>query len=96
MHFFYLSAHLFHLWIPQTTTTTARLACKAAMLNSGLEVARDANDGSLWLVNETGNNEEIPARELFGFNIGSFAEVTSGLWGLLFISWFQTFLVEIN
>ena len=51
------------------------------MLNSELDVARDSNDGSFWIINETETNTSIGAREIFGFNVGSFVEVTSGSWG---------------
>ena len=55
-----------------------RLLCKATLVNSTLEVAKDTNDGSLWLLNDEVSNAEVTARELFGFNVGQFSEVTAG------------------
>ena len=41
-------------------------------------VGQDTNDGSMWLLNDTTENEDVSARELFGFNTGTFAEVVTG------------------
>jgi len=50
------------------------------LLNLKCEIGKDFNDASLWLLNEKDENEEITAaRELFGFNTGTFTEVTAGL-----------------
>lgn len=35
--------------------------------------------GNLWLLNRTENNIELSHGELFGFNVGSYAEIPSGL-----------------
>ena len=58
--------------------TTLRLLCSCGISGTSLKIARVKNDGSLWIVNETRENLTIGPRELFGFNIGSFAEVPSG------------------
>ena len=55
-----------------------RLLCKATLVNSTMEVAKDTNDGSMWLLNDDVSNAEVTARELFGFNVGQFSEVTAG------------------
>ncbi|CAK9101478.1 unnamed protein product, partial [Durusdinium trenchii] len=59
-----------------------RLHCKAALQNSQMHVGKDRNDESFW-INETGENESISARELFGFNVGSFNELTTGFDGVI-------------
>ena len=51
--------------------------------NSTLAVCKDSNDGSMWLINDTVDNVDVSARELFGFNIGSFSEVTAGAMGVM-------------
>ncbi|CAK9102569.1 Uncharacterized protein SCF082_LOCUS47960, partial [Durusdinium trenchii] len=66
---------------PMEEFTTGRtLHCKAALQNSQMHVGKDRNDESFW-INETGENESISARELFGFNVGSFNELTTGFDG---------------
>jgi hypothetical protein len=35
--------------------------------------------GNLWLLNRCDNNVELSHGELFGFNVGSYAEIPSGL-----------------
>ncbi|CAK9077473.1 unnamed protein product [Durusdinium trenchii] len=52
--------------------------CQAQLANSDLNIVKDKNDGSLWITNATGSAAELKARELFGFNVGSFAEVVAG------------------
>ncbi|CAK9102257.1 unnamed protein product, partial [Durusdinium trenchii] len=61
----------------------AKLHCKAALQNSQMHVGKDRNDESSWIINETGENESISARELFGFNVGSFNELTTGFDGVI-------------
>ena len=48
------------------------------MANSPVKIAKSKNDGSWWLLNATSENVELQARELFGFNVGSYAEVPTG------------------
>lgn len=48
-----------------------------------MHVGKDRNDESFWIINETGENESISARELFGFNVGSFNELTTGFDGVI-------------
>ena len=55
-----------------------RLVCKANMQQASLAIGKDGNDGSLWILNEEIQNKELKARELFGFNIGSFQELPAG------------------
>jgi len=55
-----------------------RLVCKANMQQASLAICRDSNDGSLWILNDEVQNCELKARELFGFNIGSFQELPTG------------------
>ena len=56
-----------------------RLECSASLAASSLKIVRVKHDGGLWIVNETIEAVEMGAKEIFGFNIGSFAEVPSGL-----------------
>ena len=56
-----------------------RLLCSAPLAGCSLKVGRAKVDGALWLINETTAAEELTAKEIFGFNIGSFSEVLSGL-----------------
>ena len=59
-------------------TLTLRIHCQSQLANSDLNIVKDKNDGSLWITNATGSAAELKARELFGFNVGSFAEVVAG------------------
>ncbi|CAK9111224.1 unnamed protein product [Durusdinium trenchii] len=64
---------------PMDEFTAGRtIQCQAQLQNSDLNVARDKNDGSLWLTNSGDSAAELQAREILGFNLGSFAELTSG------------------
>ena len=55
-----------------------RLVCKANLQQASLAICRDSNDGSFWILNDDVQNCELQARELFGFNIGSFQELPTG------------------
>ena len=61
----------------------SRLHCKAALRNLELHVGKDVNDESFWLINDSASNQSLSARELFGFNVGGFSELTTGLEGLI-------------
>ncbi|CAL1131034.1 unnamed protein product [Cladocopium goreaui] len=54
------------------------LRCSAKLANSELVVGEDTNENIMWLLNDSDSNQELCARELFGFNTGSFAEVVTG------------------
>ncbi|CAL1145308.1 unnamed protein product [Cladocopium goreaui] len=54
------------------------LHCSATLANSVLKIGKTENDGSWWLLNESRDNIDVPARELFGFNVGTFVEVPAG------------------
>ena len=71
------------LQIKPFIAVAARLAVKASIPNCGLEIARDSNDGSFWLINGTDSDTSMAAKEIFGFNTGSFTELTSGLRGMI-------------
>ena len=64
-----------------------RLVCKANLQQASLAICRDSNDGSFWILNDDVQNCELQARELFGFNIGSFQELPTGdLFNICFLS----------
>jgi len=48
------------------------------LANSALKIGKTQNDGAWWIINETSQNVDLDSRELFGFNVGSFAEVPTG------------------
>ncbi|CAL1137009.1 unnamed protein product [Cladocopium goreaui] len=54
------------------------LHCCATLANSALKIGKTQNDGAWWIINETSQNVDLDSRELFGFNVGSFAEVPTG------------------
>ena len=58
---------------------TTRLQCSATLSGSSLKIVRVKHDGSLWLVNPTTADIPMSAKELFGFNVGTFSEVPTGL-----------------
>lgn len=55
-----------------------RLQCSAKLANSCVQIGKSQNDDSWWLINDSVENVELSARELYGFNVGSFCEVPSG------------------
>ena len=75
-----------HYTCPTFFDDCLRLVCKANMQQASLSIGRDSNDGSLWVLNEEVQNKPLEARELFGFNVGSFQELPAGD---LFAIWFS-------
>ena len=83
VNLFLFCVHCSFFQMPYSPTILCiRLRCSAKLANSELVVGEDTNENIMWLLNDSDSNQELCARELFGFNTGSFAEVVTGMWGV--------------
>ena len=79
MNNMYIYIYMYIHYILCGPDCTERLYCSAVLANSELKICKTENDGSWWILNETDQLVELKARELYGFNVGSFAEIPAGL-----------------
>ena len=70
---------VFHVYWKLSTLNLLRIDAMAVLAREQKLQVAVTTLGNLWLVNRTPNQVELSHGELFGFNVGSFCELQSGL-----------------